>query len=79
MAKLLGNVLYWTACGLAALALLIGAYSAIMLFEGWSAGWPTSSLAAIAMASLIAVVIWLIGAACRTVLSGPTNSSGDTT
>lgn len=75
MAKQLGNVLYWTACTLAGLTLLIGVYSAVMLFEGWSAGWPTWPLAVIAMATMIAFVIWLIGAACRSVLAGPPNSS----
>ncbi len=75
MAKLLGNVLYWTACTLAALTLLLGVYWAVILFEGWSAGWPTWPLAAITMAAFIAFVIWLIGAACRYVLAGPPNSN----
>ena len=61
MAGRLGNVIYWTACGIAGLSLLPAAVIAIDPGRD-SAFWITLYIVA-------AVVIWLVGRAARYVLS----------
>jgi len=56
----LGNVLYWMACGIAA---LLGALGAFEFFE------HKNSTAMIGLASF-GLIVWLVGRACQYVLSG---------
>jgi uncharacterized BrkB/YihY/UPF0761 family membrane protein len=63
MAERLGHVLYWAGCVLAILVIAIG-----VLFS-----WGETEKIAWEMrviASVIAVLFWLIGRACRYVLAG---------
>ena len=61
MAGRLGNIIYWTACGISGLALLLTVYVAVAAADG-SALWATIYGAS-------AVGIWLLGRAARYVLS----------
>ena len=61
MAARLGNVIYWAACGIATLGLLLTTYVAIGAAEG-SAFWATVYGAS-------AVGVWLLGRAARYILS----------
>ena len=56
----LGDVLYWLGCGLAVVALGMGLYFSI---QG-----DTGEL--LTFFGIVAVVIWLVGRACRYVLAG---------
>lgn len=62
----LGHVLYWVGCIFAALT--IGAGALVWVAEGRVRSDGATVLAGFAVC---AVVIWLIGMACRYVLSGP--------
>lgn len=65
MISRLGNVLYWTASGLAGLTLLLGAL--LLLTEPAMQRAPAGPLTAFAIG---AALLWLIGRACRYVLAG---------
>ena len=64
MAARLGNVLYWTACGIAALLLLMAAATAIM-----GSGADIEFFIAFEVAA--AAGVWLLGRAIRYVLEKP--------
>ena len=64
MAARLGNVLYWTACGLAVL-LLVAAAATVLFGTGRDAPFIA------AIEAVAAVVIWGIGLAIRYILSAP--------
>jgi hypothetical protein len=59
-----GQVLYWAACGVAALVFLIGLAGALREGEG-----PIGSLVLSAAVAVVAGVIWLIGRALLYILS----------
>jgi hypothetical protein len=62
MAARLGNVLYWLGCGIAAIFALL--LAAVVFSPGTEAFWYGTIYA------VIAVGAWLLGRACRYVLSG---------
>jgi hypothetical protein len=59
----LGDVLYWAACGLAVLFLLLSA-SVVVFGEG------DSRTFGITWTAVLGVLVWLFGRACRYVLAG---------
>jgi hypothetical protein len=58
-----GNVLYWAACGIAV---------PLLVFAGYIAKTDTGpfALEGASMFAVMAVLVWLIGRACRYVLGG---------
>jgi hypothetical protein len=56
----LGNVLYWAACGVAALLGALGAYEFFV---------HKDSAAMIGLA-LFGLIVWLVGRACQYILAG---------
>ena len=68
MAARLNNVLYWSFSGL---ALLVIAFVGYLAIDDTKRGVAASNdLWALVFAVLVAVVLWLIGRACRYVLAG---------
>jgi hypothetical protein len=64
----LGNVLYWTGCGLAGLIVLLG----VVLYFGVD---PTSAAGRspgliLLVAGAIAFLVWLVGRAARYIMAG---------
>ncbi len=63
MIKRLGNVLYWLGCGLSVLWLL--GCGVAMIYD------PRANVVGVIFVPLVgSILIWLVGRACRYVLSG---------
>jgi Na+-translocating ferredoxin:NAD+ oxidoreductase RnfD subunit len=69
MVARLGNVLYRTGCGIAVLAMLSFFLAAFFVWD--DGGYATIQQTEIMLySSLVALLAWLIGRACRYVLAG---------
>jgi hypothetical protein len=66
MAARLGQVLYWTGCGLAVLVLSIGAWAYFGMCRGDNCLYPYVAFVALPVAG----VSWLVGLAARYILAG---------
>jgi hypothetical protein len=64
MAERLGHVLYWAGCVLAALAIGVGAFLSFAMVQ------RSDSIFVLVVATVVAILIWLLGRACRYVLAG---------